>query len=99
MKRKLLPPFIMLTAGLITSIRTFCLHYDMKSSLIILLVVLVVFYVLGSIFKYILDLFEKENEQKALDEGDTAALQSTITSVLQTEEGARLLSQLEQMFK
>ena len=37
--------------------------------------------------------------QKALDEGDTAALQSTITSVLQTEEGARLLSQLEQMFK
>ncbi|MBQ6887511.1 MAG: hypothetical protein IJN54_08380 [Lachnospiraceae bacterium] len=70
MKRKLLPPFIMLTAGLITSIRTFCLHYDMKSSLIILLVVLVVFYVLGSIFKYILDLFEKENEQKALDEGE-----------------------------
>ena len=43
MKRKLLPPFIMLTAGLITSIRTFCLHYDMKSSLIILLVVLVAF--------------------------------------------------------
>lgn len=37
--------------------------------------------------------------QKALDEGDTAALQSTISSVLQTEEGARLLSQLEQMFK
>jgi len=70
MKRKLLPPFIMLTAGLITSIRTFCLHYDMKSSLIILLVVLVVFYVLGSIFKYILDVFEKENEQKALDEGE-----------------------------
>lgn len=37
--------------------------------------------------------------QKALDEGDTAALQSTIASVLQTKEGARLLNQLEQMFK
>ena len=37
--------------------------------------------------------------QKALDEGDTAALQSTLSKVLKTEEGARLLSQLEQMFK
>ena len=37
--------------------------------------------------------------QKALDSGDTAALQSTISKVLKTEEGARLLSQLEQMFK
>lgn len=70
MKRKLLPPFIMLTAGLIASIRTFCLHYDAKSSLIILLVVLVVFYVLGSILKYVLDVFDKENEKKALDEGE-----------------------------
>ena len=37
--------------------------------------------------------------QKALDEGDTAALQSTISQVLKTEEGARLFSQLEQLFK
>ena len=37
--------------------------------------------------------------QKALDEGDTAALQSTISNVLKTDEGARLLSQLEQLFK
>ncbi len=37
--------------------------------------------------------------QKALDEGDTAALQSTISKVLKTDEGARLLSQLEQLFK
>ena len=37
--------------------------------------------------------------QKALDTGDTAALQSTISQVLKTDEGARLLSQLEQLFK
>ena len=37
--------------------------------------------------------------QKALDEGDTAALQSTISQVLKTDEGARLLSRLEQLFK
>lgn len=73
MKRKLLPPFVMLTAGLITSIRTFCLHYDTKSSLIILLVVLIVFYALGSVLKYVLDTFDKENEEKALDEGEVIA--------------------------
>lgn len=70
MKRKLLPPLVMLTAGLITSIRTFYLHYDTKSSLIILLIVLVIFYGLGSALKFMLDTFEKENEKRALDEGE-----------------------------
>ena len=37
--------------------------------------------------------------QKALDRGDTAALQSTITQVLKTDEGARLMEQLQQLFK
>lgn len=37
--------------------------------------------------------------QKALDDGDTDALQKTVSSVLQTQEGARLLAQIEQMFK
>lgn len=70
MKRKLLPAIIMLTAGLITSIRTWLLHYDTKRALIILLVVLIVFYALGSVLKYVLDVFEAQNEQKALDEGE-----------------------------
>lgn len=70
MKRKLLPPFIMLTAGLIVSIRTYFFHYDTKTWLIILLVVLIVFYALGSGLKFLLDTFDKENEKKALDEGE-----------------------------
>lgn len=70
MKRKLLPPFIMLVAGLITSIRTYLLHYDTKTALFILLVVLIIFYGLGSILKFILDTFERQNEEKALDEGE-----------------------------
>lgn len=73
MKRKLIPPFVMLVAGLITSIRTYVLHYDVKRSLLTLLVVLIVFYILGSILKYILDTFEKQNEEKALDEGEVIA--------------------------
>lgn len=70
MNRKQLPPILMLVAGLITSIRTFYLHYDVKTALIILLVVLIIFYILGSIIKYVLDVFEKQNEQRALDEGE-----------------------------
>ena len=37
--------------------------------------------------------------QKALDTGDTAALQNTVAQVLKTEEGARLMEQLQQLFK
>lgn len=37
--------------------------------------------------------------QDAFDRGDTAALQSTVSKLLKTEEGARLFKQLEQMFK
>ena len=88
MKRKLLPPFVMLTAGLITSIRTFCLHYDTKSSLIILLVVLIVFYVLGSVLKFVLDTFDKENEQKALDEGEVIAKAAEEESAAEAENEA-----------
>lgn len=73
MKRKLIPPFLMLVSGLITSIMTYVLHYDVKRSLITLLVVLIIFYILGSILKYILDVFEKQNEAKALDEGEVIA--------------------------
>lgn len=40
-----------------------------------------------------------EKLKKAFDEGDTEAMQSVVKSVLQTQEGARLLKQLEQMFK
>jgi len=70
MNRKLLPPVLMLVAGLITSIRIFSLNYDMKVALIILLVVLVVFYILGSSIKYALDVFDKQNEKRAMDEGE-----------------------------
>lgn len=45
------------------------------------------------------DMVEEEKLKKALDNGDTETLRKTIAGVLQTKEGARLLSQLEQMFK
>ncbi len=76
MKRKLIPPFVMLLAGLIASIRTYMLHYDLKRSLTIILVVLVIFYLLGSLVKFMLDVFEKDIAQKAMDEGEVIEKQA-----------------------
>ena len=67
---KLLPAFITLLAGSITSIITFCLHYEGKTALIILLVVLLLFYILGVLLQKILVSFEMKNkETKSLEEG------------------------------
>ncbi len=62
MKRKLIPPFWMLLAGAVSSLIMYILHYETKNMLIILLGVLVVFYLIGCLFKWMLDLFEKQNE-------------------------------------
>lgn len=68
-KRKLIPPIVMLTAGLITSIATFWQRYPVKTALFILLAVLIVFYILGFILMKVLDSFEKE-ESAIEDEGE-----------------------------
>ncbi len=61
MRRKLIPPFLMLFAGAITSITMWVLHYETKTMLSILLGVLVVFYIIGSLLKWMLDVFDKQN--------------------------------------
>ena len=50
-KLKLLPAFVMLLAGAFTSIITFVIGYTLKSALIILLFVLVIFYILGLVLQ------------------------------------------------
>lgn len=62
MKRKLIPPFWMLLAGAVSSVIMFALHYETKSMLMILIGVLIGFYIIGCLFKWMLDLFEKQNE-------------------------------------
>ncbi len=69
-KRKLIPPFVMLLAGAITSITMRLLHYDTKSMLIILLLVLLGFYIAGCFIKYMLDKFEAQIEEASMDEGE-----------------------------
>jgi len=70
MNRKSIPLVLMLVAGAVTSIITFIRQYSVIDKLVSLLIVLVVFLILGNILRYTLDYFDKENEKKALEEGE-----------------------------
>lgn len=69
-KRRLIPPFVMLLAGAITSITMRVLHYEMKTMLIVLLCVLVGFYIAGCVLKTMLDRFERQIEEAAMEKGE-----------------------------
>ena len=70
MNRKYLPLILMLVAGAITSIVTFIMKYPLVWKLAALLIVFIIFYILGSAIKWILDSFERQNAKAALDEGE-----------------------------
>lgn len=63
-KLQMLPAGVMLIAGLITSVEMFCFHYELKKVLVVLLVVLIAFYILGSILAKVIMKFEDANEAK-----------------------------------
>ena len=69
---KTLPLIFMLTAGAVNSIITYILHYEGKTALLILLAVLLLFYIMGSLFRKMILRFEDEiakEEQEKLEEG------------------------------
>lgn len=70
MNRKNLPLVLMLLAGAITCIITFTNEYAMVERLAMLLGVLVLFYLLGSIFVWTLNYFDLQNEKKRKEEGE-----------------------------
>lgn len=63
MNRKNMPLVLMLTAGIVTYVITFIRKYPLQEQLFILLLVLVIFYILGSVLKGTLDYFDKQNEE------------------------------------
>lgn len=71
-KLQMLPAGIMLFAGLITSIEMFCFHYELKTVLVVLLIVLIVFYILGVIIEKTIIKFEDANEAKRKAEEEEA---------------------------
>ncbi len=61
---KMMPAFLMLLSGTITSIMTFYFRYETKNSLKILLFVMVCFYGLGLLLQNLILRFEEENRTK-----------------------------------
>ncbi len=71
-KLKMMPVVFMLIAGAITGIITYILQYEGKTALLILLAVLLLFYVIGFLFRRMIWRFEDEIERKEkerLEEG------------------------------
>ena len=71
-KLKLLPAFVMLLAGALTSIVTYLVRYELKTALIILLCVPILFYILGLVLQKIIFSFEKANMPEETSEEDNS---------------------------
>ena len=69
-RRRLIPPFVMLLAGAVVSIAMRLFRYETRTMLIVLLIVLIVFYLVGEVIKYMLDQFEKQIEENKAREGE-----------------------------
>lgn len=67
MKRKLIPIFLMLVAGAVASIIAYIKDYELTRMLWTLVAAMIVFYILGTALKKVLDLFD-EQIQKADEE-------------------------------
>ena len=70
MDRKNMPLILMLTAGAVTCIITFIRKFSMLDKLVWLFVVMLLFFILGSILKWTLDYFDAQNEKRRLEEGE-----------------------------
>lgn len=70
MNRKNLPLLLMLTAGAVVCVITFINNYSVPAKLTSLLAVLILFYLLGNILKWTLDRFDRQNEEKLMEEGE-----------------------------
>ena len=69
MKRKRMrtfPLILMLVAGSFTSIMTYYFQYEIKTALLVLLSVLLVFYLLGLLLVNVIISFDKKNEEARL---------------------------------
>lgn len=70
MNRKYMPIILMLLAGAVTCLITFIKDYSLSAKLLSLIIVLVLFYTLGSILKGILDYFDKQNTKESREQGE-----------------------------
>lgn len=76
MNRKNLPLLLMLTAGAVICIITYIEKYTLIEKLVSLFVVLLVFFLLGSVLKWTLDLFDRQNAERLKEEGEVIEKES-----------------------
>lgn len=70
MDRRKLPLVLMLLAGGMTAVIAYFKNFSLLNTLIALFAVMVLFCFIGSVIKYVLDSFDKANENKVSDEGE-----------------------------
>ncbi len=70
MDRKNIPLLMMLTAGAVMCIISYVQRFTILAKLVSLFVVLLVFYLLGSVLVWILNRFEQQNEERLREEGE-----------------------------
>lgn len=63
-RMKMFPLILMLVAGSITSVMTYYFQYEIKTALLVLLSVLLVFYLLGLLLINVIVSFDKKNEEE-----------------------------------
>ena len=72
-RMKMFPLILMLVAGSFTSIMTYYFQYEIKTALLVLLSVLLVFYLLGLLLVNVIVSFDQKNEEerkaKEMEEG------------------------------
>ena len=70
MNRRLVPLILMLIAGAITTVMSFASGYSLRDKLLVLFLVLLIFYFLGSFIRFLLDYFDKQNAEREEKEGE-----------------------------
>ena len=90
MDRKLMPLILMLTAGAVTCVINLIRQYPMLDQMIVLFVTLVVFYILGNILKWTLDLFDSQNEKTLPEEGEVIEKESQNSQTVQANEASNV---------
>ena len=65
-KMKMFPLILMLVAGSFTSIMTYYFQYEIKTALLVLLSVLLVFYLLGLFLVNVIVSFDEKNEAERI---------------------------------
>lgn len=70
MNRKNLPLLLMLTAGVIMCIISYVQKFSILAKLVSLFVVLLAIYLAGSVLVWILNYFDRQNEERLKEEGE-----------------------------